>query len=284
MAYFRLSMDYELYNFNDFKKTYNEKNELKKEKRVVWYFTYKKTAIKENDVVVIYCSNMPDDINRYIMKANVEKVVEKSEDTKKNFKGNFEDCNSLIILKDIKMFNYENPLDLGKDKIKEVSKNKKLKKAINYGGFQGAYGEITNEKLINYIESFDTRDNVKEILDQYVDVKCFFDNHNNKDNHSTFIKNNGATYIEYHHLIFRSIGNNKNKKIQKLLENNSNYYKLCPTCHRKIHYGTNETRKKMINTILETCDEEKLKEIVKEIGNKKSLKEYLYELYKITED
>ncbi len=274
MAYFRLSMDYELYNFNDFKKTYSEKSELKQEKRVIWYFTYKKTAIKENDVVFIYCSNMPDDINRCIMKANVEKVVKKAENTKKYFKNDFEDCNLLIILKDIKMFDYENPLDLGKDIIKEYNHN---------GGFQGTYGEITNEDLINYIESFDTRDNVKEILDQYVDVKCFFDK-NNKDNHSTFIKNNGATYIEYHHLIFRSVGNNKNKTIQTLLEDNSNYYKLCPTCHRKIHYGTNDVRKKMINTILENCDEEKLKNIVKEIDNKRSLKEYLYELYKITED
>lgn len=275
MAYFRLSMDYELYNFDDFKKTYIEKNDLKKKKRVIWYFKYKTISIKENDTVIIYCSNMPDDINRYIMKAKVEKVVRKIEDTKQYFKDNFDACNSLIILKDIKIFNYENPLDLGTKEIKKYNDN---------GGFQGTYGEILNKNLINYIENFNTRDNIEEILNQYVDVKCFFDNHNNKDNHSTFIKNNGTTYIEYHHLIFRSIGNNKNSKIQKLLENNSNYFKLCPTCHRKIHYGKKETRKKMINTILENCDEKKLKDIVKEIDNKINLKEYLYKLYEITED
>lgn len=80
---------------------------LKKNKEIEWCINTNK--INVNDVVYIYFFNMPDMRNRFIMKATVRKVIEKSKadnNTKKRFINGY---NKMLILKDFKALNiYDN--------------------------------------------------------------------------------------------------------------------------------------------------------------------------------
>lgn len=69
--------------------------------------------------------------------------------------------------------------------------------------------------------------------------------------HKTFKTNKGLTYMEGHHLIPCSSKNVfdfwKNKNIN--LDCFNNIVCLCPNCHRAIHLGDDNTKKKLINIL-----------------------------------
>ncbi|WP_127491304.1 MrcB family domain-containing protein [Paenibacillus glycanilyticus] len=60
--------------------------------------------------------------------------------------------------------------------------------------------------------------------------------------HETFIKDDGKPYMEKHHLIPMEYYFNFDNNV----DHHYNIYSLCPNCHRKIHLGLNEDKKKMI--------------------------------------
>lgn len=160
-----------------------------------------------------------------------------------------------------------------------------LKDEYNFNAFEGSYRLINNNKLINDLENTKTYD-VQDLLDSYVNVKCFFEHIKLKGDtknysHSSFVKDNGANYVEYHHFIFRSISN-QNKKLNKDIDCIENFVKLCSTCYRKIHYRKEILRKQMIDYTLEKCNKKKLTELINKIpNNKQNLHDYVYDLYKI---
>lgn len=61
--------------------------------------------------------------------------------------------------------------------------------------------------------------------------------------HETFINSNDVIYMEKHHLIPM----NKYFEFKLSIDHSFNIYSLCPTCHRQIHYGKPEDKKKMIS-------------------------------------
>jgi|TARA_B100000315_G_scaffold26350_1_gene22704 5-methylcytosine-specific restriction protein A len=69
------------------------------------------------------------------------------------------------------------------------------------------------------------------------------------DEHQSFKKNSGASYVEAHHLIPMEF------YYDERFETNVDYYKniyaLCPNCHRMIHYANYETKKKVLRTLYE---------------------------------
>lgn len=54
--------------------------------------------------------------------------------------------------------------------------------------------------------------------------------------HDTFLKSDGTTYMEVHHII--PLIQQKNFKCK--LDTKANIVPLCPNCHRKLHYGRSE--------------------------------------------
>lgn len=86
------------------------------------------------------------------------------------------------------------------------------------------------------------------------------------ENHKTFIKKNGARYMEVHHLIPLEW---QSEFLYKL-DTRANLVPLCPVCHKLIHYG----RREDVNPILTRLYEER-KELLKESGLEISLEELL---------
>ena len=270
MKYYRFSMNYIEFNFSRFKEEYESKD-----KKVRWFLTAKNSSIESDDIVFIYCSNMPDLVNRYIIKAKVNKVIKKS-DSNEIFK-DFEDCNTCVLLDEIQALNSNHIYDFSANSIKNNYKD-------GYGGFQGTYAEITNKKMITDLCNCKCS-SVNDLLDTYVDGDCFFKNKikmaDHNYSHPTFVKDNGVTYIEYHHFIHRCKGYDKDDVIKKKLDDYYNIIRLCPSCHRMIHYGNNETRKKMVDCILKQCDKNNLEEVVKLLDHKSDLETYIYDIYEI---
>ncbi len=87
---------------------------------------------------------------------------------------------------------------------------------------------------------------VKQVMIS-ADYNCELDK-----NHKTFIsKSTNNQYIEGHHII--SIRDQD--KFDYSLDCYVNILGVCPTCHRKLHYGLEETRKPILNQLyFERCD------------------------------
>ena len=100
--------------------------------------------------------------------------------------------------------------------------------------------------------------------------KCAFDSA-----HHTFLKENGKQYMEGHHLIPCNPGNSEKywKRFSRNIDCFENIVSLCPICHRRIHYGSDSERSKIIDKLYEVQVEK-----LKAAGLKISLKE-LRELY-----
>lgn len=73
------------------------------------------------------------------------------------------------------------------------------------------------------------------------DFKCEIDN-----GHITFLsKSTHTPYMEAHHLIPMKYQN----EFQNSIDVDGNVVCLCPNCHRKIHHGTNDDKKELIQTL-----------------------------------
>lgn len=120
---------------------------------------------------------------------------------------------------------------------------------------------LKNLKLIKAVNDsikFNNSVSLSELKQKYEKIcECC------ENNKTTFIKQNGLYYYEQHHLIMRNIHNaTKREQVLKkdLLKiiNNSNFnmeesynkINLCPVCHRELHYGLSENKKKNLNKIL----------------------------------
>lgn len=151
---------------------------------------------------------------------------------------------------------------------------------------------------IDFQESVQNADTSKCLIDTSEDKPEYLDGNNSKavkknsriskhvlveanyicagdDSHTTFLTNKGVWYMEGHHLIPCTYSNanyfwNTRKRNIDCVEN---VVCLCPTCHRKIHFGSPEEKKTLIERLY-------MKQISKlsEANLAISLNE-LYELY-----
>lgn len=69
--------------------------------------------------------------------------------------------------------------------------------------------------------------------------------------HKTFNTGKGVQYMEGHHLIPCTAGNAQHfwKEYQKNIDCVENIVCLCPTCHRKIHYGSVDEKREIIRQL-----------------------------------
>jgi len=90
--------------------------------------------------------------------------------------------------------------------------------------------ELKKKLIINTVSEY-PRDEQKKFNSFYLaNFKCELD-----ENHELFISKNDLPYLEGHHLIplmFHTLFDNS-------LDVESNIVCLCPSCHKKLHYGKN---------------------------------------------
>ena len=127
---------------------------------------------------------------------------------------------------------------VNKDNIYEVVTTNSMTQSSTY---EASYiPELKPEKILGEKNSY-RRDNEKAkksiVLANY---KCELD-----DNHQTFNTINGKPYMEAHHLIPLSTQD----YFEYSLDVDANIVCLCPTCHRKLHYGNSirDDLKKLYN-------------------------------------
>lgn len=63
--------------------------------------------------------------------------------------------------------------------------------------------------------------------------------------HTTFVKENGNSYMEKHHLIPMERYFNFHLSVDHF----TNIYSLCPMCHRKIHYGRAQDKRELVQQL-----------------------------------
>lgn len=76
--------------------------------------------------------------------------------------------------------------------------------------------------------------------------KCVFD-----DRHKTFLTSKGIPYMEGHHLIPCTVSNMEHfwSKYGRNIDCVENIICLCPTCHRRIHFGSGEEKDAIIKSL-----------------------------------
>lgn len=96
------------------------------------------------------------------------------------------------------------------------------------------------------------------------------------DSHKTFFTKKGVPYMEGHHLIPCNVSNSEYfwKKFKRNIDCEENIICICPTCHRCIHFGSEEEKIKIITDLFEKRNRE-----LKKAGLTISLNE-LIDLYK----
>ena len=69
--------------------------------------------------------------------------------------------------------------------------------------------------------------------------------------HKTFLTNKGVPYMEGHHLIPCTVNNAMYfwNKFEKSIDCVENIVCLCPTCHRRIHFGSKEEKESVIKIL-----------------------------------
>ena len=132
-----------------------------------------------------------------------------------------------------------------------------------------SYSNSSNGKSVNKNPRI-----AKQSLES-AEYKCTFDSL-----HETFLTNKGVPYMEGHHLIPCTASNAERfwNIYQRNIDCEENIVCLCPTCHRRIHFGSIEEKKTIIEKLYN-----KQKEKLQLAGLKLSLEE-LYGLYKVVSD
>lgn len=135
----------------------------------------------------------------------------------------------------------------------------------------------TSKKLPNYREGISGKIVVKKasVSKQALkkaEFKCEFDN-----SHCTFLTDKGVHYMEGHHLIPCTASNtecfwSENGRNIDCVEN---IICLCPTCHRRIHFGSKDEKYAIIRNLYN-----KRKSVLQGVGIDISIDEIL-ELYKL---
>ena len=279
---FRITMDYDEFNFDDLRKEYEKEN------TATWYIKSKYPKIKdvfdeygsEKIDAYFYCFNMPDKLNKFVFKGKIKDVL-KNDSSKK-----YPTYNYKIIFDNIKVFKEEDSLKLA------IRRSDKLK--FNP---QGTYAEL-NDEVLEILKLCDAPYDLMTFLNKFTGCECFFAKENIKCadmKHTSFLKDNREKYVEFHHLIFRNFGYDDSKLLKELDFTSDNYIQLCPACHRAIHYGKKELKEKILKIVLKKRIDQLEKIYNKSLNNKsfqekvkkynpKDFKDFMYKIYEINKD
>lgn len=231
----------------------------------------------ENDIVYIYCKNLPDGSNRILFRAIVNSCDDDntySFDKKEKIKGFFIKNIESICINNIKTFSRDtlkNDYDLNINQTKQI-----LASFEDYNDYKknpdiickDRYGSTSKKDVDKYKKHLQL---ILELETLYRGDKCekSLKNAQKYFNHMvlceccellklgdrtakkrTFIKKNGLVYYEIHHLLMQNLTRKNDewldenqwfkKEDSKWLDSEFNRVNLCPVCHREFHYGNFE--------------------------------------------
>lgn len=170
---------------------------------------------------------------------------------------------------------YSNLLKINRDKIMDfIVNNEDVFKVIYYNcvseeeDFIGNYvPKNTTDTKLDIVESIvekkidptttsgaqqleTVREYLKKLAKEKTHYKCALEVLNNC--HYFKSKADGNNYLEVHHLVPREHACDFDDTIEFL----GNYVPLCPSCHRQLHHGTDETRKQLLTFLYNSRKEE----------------------------
>ena len=233
------------------------------------YWNIGNHKIHTNDVCYIYYSDLPDNSSRILF---VGKVM-KSDLNNNSEKSIYPDAKS-----------NEKYMKL---KIKSVSLEDNSKFSLD--SLSGKYNLIPKEqfsylhidlvkhkKLIEDIDEASSNMHYLKYVYEYFDENyciCEF-------GCMTFIEENGFHYIERHQLVERGLISKYSitESIDKIINNKSNLFRLCPTCYKKLHFEKKKQRMKMIE-FLYNKNKQYFDNEYNQIKGNKDVLAWLYELY-----
>ena len=290
IRYFLIPANYLAFDFNHLFKL-EEGHDSGSSGRVLWNINKNDAKINVGDICYLYYSNLPDKTSRIILRGTVS-ASDSYNDEEATFLEPGQRCIELENLETInwrntgrRTFTYE---DLRKYGVKITRNKRELK--------DGRSGDkALREALEDYYARDTERLGLNELRDDILKkLRCAFDD-NMKDRsreniHSSFVQPNGFRYFETHHFIQQNICRRKEHEgDQSLLDaiyDDRNLIFLCPTCHRKIHYGKKNEVKSMIKRLYDknaSFYNSAFGTYAKNDGDKTVL-DWIYEMYKIDAD
>ena len=306
--YHLFSANFETYNFESLlKETENTQN-----KGFLWNYP-PNIKVEIGDIVYIYYFNLPDRINRILLKCKVIDAFKKGENEEcfyydTEYYNTEEKRNTLNENQNSKkpamLLSFETALCVEKGNKKFSEKNLRENYGINnFQGKQYIKEDLLQEKIENgkqeYYQKKLIHDLEKETKNKTIKLEELIKSMNKisqcalqrspkfkHENHTTFVKENGLNYYEQHHLI-QQFNGRKNTELKSIIDNDINLINLCPNCHRRIHNGKKEDREKMVVELYNQINQDSndfdnlLLQIPEIKEGKKTAKNWLLEQYKL---
>ena len=228
---------------------YDERGE---EKIITWKCRLNnEDYIKIGTTVLIYYRNLPDGINRVLLKAKIRATNVNYNDLAEGLKTESEKelaTNKTFIraiqIESIRGIFPEDPLKFSrKELIEKYSIDPELNQSTAY------YLREEHQKLISDISEYSGRE--LNWIRKRVIENCIFDGEIKLDlelKHTTFRSKYGIPYYERHHFIPDST-KLKDEDQKNVIDHEDNYVNLCVSCHKRIHEGNSTDIKKMLYAI-----------------------------------
>ena len=279
--YFIFPANYLNFNFDRlFRESTNDNGD------VLWPMKEKDPSnIEIDDICYIYYSNLPDGTGRIMLRGTIAETEIKDTDGIKCY-----------VIKDIATINWDNSSKmkftrdvLAKYGVK-MNLNKRQLKDDHFAEGNTLGDKALREKIEDCFNRNIGRLNLKELETALTKkLMCAFDrsdgNSAESKNHTTFKTRYGLNYFEIHHLIQQHICKN-NEQMSKAVCDEKNLIYLCPTCHRKIHYGRKETVRRMLGTLYNRQANFYDENFIQYANSKgfATVIDWLYYMYKVSED
>ena len=239
--------------------------------------------IKIGDVCYIYYSNLPDGTARIMLRGTIASENVKDSDGV--------ECYAIKELESINWDNSRNPhftreILFEKYGIKMNLNKRQLKDGRRSEG-KNVGDEQLREKLEDCYEKGFGRLKLAD-LEKALNkkFKCAFDSSSEEvsecGKHPTFKTKYGLNYFEIHHLFQQHICK-ENDEFFDAVNDEKNLIFLCPTCHKKIHYGQKDVVRKMLATLYNREKKFYDSYFANYLGSMDVL-EWLYKIYKVSEE
>ena len=226
--------------FIDNATVYRHKQKLGKEKRNKRIKG--STAGYEYNVVSDNLYNLESAPNKYVIRTQEynkylfrgQRVFKgKNEVMDKGIINYIRDC--LNTVKEDDFFDYQRSVHLGK-----ASSNTRLSNACNE---EPQYSMVGGSKVVAKKISIS-----KSALAR-ANYQCAFE-----PSHTTFLTSQNVQYMEGHHLIPCTLSNASKiwERYKKSIDCEENIVCLCPTCHRRVHFGSKEEKETILRKLWES--------------------------------
>ena len=241
--------------------------------------------IEVDDICYIYYSNLPDGTGRIVLRGTIAAKEKKDAEGVKCY-----------VIKDVETINWNNA---GKTKFTrealaeygvKMNLNKRQLKDDRFAEGKTLGDKALCEKLEDCFNRNIGRLNLKDLETVLTKkLRCAFDrgddNSAESKNHTTFKTRYGLNYFEIHHLVQQHIGKG-NAQMSEAIYDERNLIYLCPTCHRKIHYGRKEHVRRMLGTLYNRQANFYNNNFIQYANSQgfATVIEWLYDMYKVGED